>query len=96
MAELQRALELDPTQPQALYNLARARLTTRSELPQALELSRRLVEAQPSAESFDLLGWAFYANGKTNDARAAAAQAVKLAPNNAVYRQRLQRLQQNP
>jgi tetratricopeptide (TPR) repeat protein len=96
MAELRRALELDPAQPQALYNLARARLTTRSELPQALELSRRLVEAQPSAESFDLLGWAFYANGKTNDARAAAAQAVKLAPNNAVYRQRLQRLQQNP
>ena len=33
----------------------------------------RLVESQPSAASYDLLGWAFYANGLTNEARAAAA-----------------------
>lgn len=96
IAELRRALELDPAQPQALYNLARVRLATSRELPQALELSRRLVETQPSAEGYDLLAWAFYANGKTNEARTAAAQAVKLAPNNAVYRQRLQRLQPKP
>ncbi len=96
IAELKRALELDPKKPEALYNLARACLAAKRDLPQALALSQRLVEAHPIGESYDLLGWAFYANGKTNEARAAAVQAVKLAPTNAVYRQRLQRLQQAP
>ncbi|MHC1768974.1 MAG: tetratricopeptide repeat protein [Verrucomicrobiia bacterium] len=96
IAELKRARELDANQPQALNNLARAYLAARRDLPEALALSQRLAEAHPIGESYDLLGWAYYANGKTNEARAAAAQAVKLDPTNAVYRQRLQRLQQLP
>lgn len=90
--ELKRALELDSNQPGALNNLARFYLGTRQQLPEALELASRLTKVQPVAAHFDLLGWAAYANGKTNEARAAAAQAVALDPNNPVYRERLRRL----
>jgi tetratricopeptide (TPR) repeat protein len=94
--ELQRALELDPKQPEALANLARFYLGARRDLPEALRLCRRLVETQPRAASYDLLGWACYANGLTNEARVAAAQAVAQDPTNSVYRERLQRLQAAP
>lgn len=90
--EFKRVLELDATQPQALYNLARYYLTTRQELPQALALAKQLVARHPDGESYDLLGWACYANGLTNQARAAAATAVERDPTNRDYRQRLERL----
>ena len=93
MEELKRALELDPEQPEALGNLARFYLSARRDLPEALGLCRRLVELQPTAASYDLLGWACYVNGQTNEARAAGAQAVEREPTNAVYRERYQRLQ---
>ena len=95
-AELKRALELNPKQPEALNNLARHCLSAKNELPEALTLCRRLVQALPTAANYDLLGWALYANGQIEDARAAAAQAVQREPNNAMYRERYRRLQQAP
>lgn len=92
--ELKRVLELDPQQPQALNNIARYYLSRRQQLPEALVLCQRLVAVQPSAFNFDLLGWAYYANGRTNDALAASAQAVEKEPGNAVFRQRYDRLKQ--
>ena len=93
---LRRALDLDPAQPAALNNLARYYLGARREPAEALELSRRLADVQPTAASYDLLGWALYANGSTNEARAAAARAVELDPANPVYRERLERLGPQP
>jgi uncharacterized protein (TIGR02996 family) len=94
--ELGRALELDPNNPTALNNLARFFLGVRKELPTALELASRLAKVQPAAPNFDLLGWALYANGHTNEARAAAAQAAARDPDNAAYRERLRRLAPAP
>jgi Flp pilus assembly protein TadD len=93
VAQLKRALELDPKQPEALHNLARHYLATRQELPAALDLCQRLVVAAPTAPSFDLLGWACYANGRTNDAFKAASKAVELDPTNAVYLERKKRVE---
>ncbi len=90
------ALAIDPKQPQALGNLARFYLANRRELPKALELTRRLVEARPVAANYDLLGWALFANGQTNEARAAARQAVDLEPTNTGYRARFERLRALP
>jgi tetratricopeptide (TPR) repeat protein len=87
-------LEADPKQPEALHNLARHYLATGREAPEALVLCRRLVTLQPKAASYDLLGWAFYANGRTNEALAAAAQAVEMDPTNPAYRERYRRLGQ--
>jgi len=94
IAELKHALELDPKRPEALQNLARLYLSNRKELPEALALAKRLSETDPSAASYDLLAWAYYANGKTNEAIAASAEAVKKDPGNSIYSNRLRRLQQ--
>jgi Flp pilus assembly protein TadD len=93
---LRRALELDPAQPAALNNLARHYLGARREPAEALDLAQRLADVQPTAASYDLLGWALYVNGRTNEARTAAARAVELDPANRVYRERLERLGQQP
>jgi Flp pilus assembly protein TadD len=92
--ELTRALELDPKQPQALNNLARWYLRAGRELPKALELCQQLVSLQPTAANYDLLGWALAANGRGADAGVAAARAVELAPGEAVYRERREKLLQ--
>jgi tetratricopeptide (TPR) repeat protein len=91
--QLKAALELEPTQAQALNNLARHYLTTRQQLPEALALCQRLVACDPQAASYDLLGHAFYSNGKTNEALKALGTAVEKDPGNAAYRQRYERLQ---
>jgi tetratricopeptide (TPR) repeat protein len=93
-AELRRALEIEPRQIQALNNLARFYLTSRQQLPEALALSQRLVALQPKGASYDLLGWALFSNGKTNEALKAAAEAVAKEPANPTYRQRYERLMQ--
>ena len=85
--ELKRALELDPRQPQALHNLARLYLSAQRELSSALALCYRLIEAEPTAANYDLLGWAHFANGQRTEASAAAAKAVALDPTNQVYRE---------
>jgi hypothetical protein len=79
-----------------LNNLTRFFLSTRQSLPEALELSRRLVKVDPNAANYDLLAWACYANGQTNAARAASAESVNKDPNNRAYRERLRRLQEVP
>jgi tetratricopeptide (TPR) repeat protein len=87
--ELQRALELDRNQPEALNNLARAYLSSGRKLPEALELCRRLVELHPTVANYELLSRALFANQKTNEARAASAAARARAPENAAGRERL-------
>jgi tetratricopeptide (TPR) repeat protein len=94
--ELKRALELDPSQVEALHNLTRFYLGTQQELPEALALARRLVAVDPDAKNHDLLAWALFANGHAEEARAASGKAVQLDPGNSVYQQRLKRLEQLP
>ncbi len=96
ITELQRALELDPQQPQALNNLARLYLGAKRDLPEALVLCRRLVARQPTAANYDLLGWALFVNGQAAEARRAAAEAVQREPQNATYQEHLRRLEQLP
>ena len=92
VAELQKALELDPKQPEALANLARFYLASRQNAPEALSLCQRLVAAQPMAPSYDLLGWALYVNGQTRDALDALTNAIRLEPDNPAYRERARKL----
>ncbi|MBI4325083.1 MAG: tetratricopeptide repeat protein [Chloroflexi bacterium] len=94
--ELNRALQLDPNQPEPLHNLARFYLGTRQEIPRALELARRLATLQPTAANYDLLAWACYANGQIDPARSASARAVKLDPANTRYQDRHRRLRELP
>ena len=90
--EFKGVLELEPKQAEALHNLARLYLARGRELPEALALCQRLVSLEPKAANYDLLGWAFFANGRTNEALTAAAQAVAKDPTNTVYRERYRRV----
>jgi superkiller protein 3 len=93
-AELKRVLRLNPDEPAALNNLARYYLGARRELPEALAMSQRLVNHDPKAANYDLLGWALYANGKPNGAVAACREAVHLEPTNPVYKERYRRIRE--
>ncbi len=94
VASLERALELDPVQPQALQNLARFHLGSGTRLQKALELARRLAGEQPLARNHDLLAWALYANGRREEAAEAAREAVRLEPGQPVYRRRLRMIEE--
>ncbi len=91
--EFERVLQAHPDEPNALNNLARSYLSSRQQLAEALALSRRLVTHQPTAAHYDLLGWALYLNGQTNEAIEACTQAIQRDSNNAAYRERLRLLQ---
>lgn len=91
-AELERALTIDPSHILALHNLTRLYLETRQEPARALSFAQRLVQLQPSASHYDLLGWAAYVNHRLPEAREAAAKAVELSPTNQAYQERLRRL----
>lgn len=92
MTQFKRVLGINPKEPAALNNLARVYLETHRELPAALAMSRQLVAGDPNGANYDLLGWAFYANGQTNEAIRACAKAMEKDPANAVYRERYRRL----
>jgi cytochrome c-type biogenesis protein CcmH/NrfG len=44
------------------------------------------VQLAPVAGNFDLLGWIYHLNGKAAEAETAASTAVKLQPDNQIYR----------
>lgn len=90
----ERALELDPKNPQALNNLARFYLGSRRESGRALDLAKGLAQVEPNAAAYDLLAWAWYANGNLEEARKASAESVKLDPDEPKYAERLRRLNQ--
>jgi len=92
VANLEKALQLDPAMPEALNNLTRLYLGAERELPRALEMAERLAGQQPSAVNFDLLAWAYFANGRLGEALKASATSVELDPTNPRYQKRYARL----
>jgi len=94
VSEFKRVLQIQPNQTDALNNLARFYLSHRQQVPDALEMSQRLVDHQPTAANYDLLGWALYLNGRTNQALEACKQALRRDPDNAAYLERRRRLEQ--
>ena len=93
---LERCLAVEPEHTAALNNLIRIDLSGGLDLPRALELSRRLVELQPTALNYDLLAWAYYVNGQTKRAREASARSVELDPENPTFKARYGRLKDLP
>ncbi|MGO8698476.1 MAG: tetratricopeptide repeat protein [Limisphaerales bacterium] len=94
--ELKKALELDPNQREALNYLAQICLEARRDLPEALSLCRRSVSLQPTAANYDLLALACYLNGRGEEARTAAAEALRLDPGKAEYQEHYKRLTEKP
>jgi tetratricopeptide (TPR) repeat protein len=95
-AHLKQAVHVAPDDAQAYILLARIYLNARRELPHALELCRRCVTLQPSPANFDLLAQVCFLNGRSDEARDASAQAVRLDPRNPVYADHARRFSQKP
>jgi tetratricopeptide (TPR) repeat protein len=92
VANLEKALELKPDMPEALNNLTRLYLSSQKKLPRALEMAERLAAQYPSATNFDLLAWAYFANGRLEEALEACAASIRLDPTNPRYQSRYAKL----
>lgn len=90
----EKALHIAPNDPNALSNLSRFYLQLGIEFPKVLKMCLNLIEQEASASHYDLLAWAYYANGYLKEAVEASSKSVELAPNHPGYRQRNQKLLQ--
>ena len=80
-ADFQRALELNPDQPQVLNYLGYSWIDMDMHLEEALGMIEKAVEAQPMDGYFiDSLGWAFYKLGRLSEAVETLERAVMLLP----------------
>ena len=93
-SSFEKSLKLSPDQPLVLSNLSRLYLMTGREVSKALEMCLTLVDLDGSAAHHDLLAWAYYANGRLQDAVKASTKSVKLEPDHPGYRERNQKLLQ--
>ena len=80
-ADLRKALELDPNQPQVLNYLGYSLVDRGEKLDEALEMIQRAVAARPdSGAIIDSLAWAYYRLGRYAEALAPMEQASLLEP----------------
>ncbi len=91
-ARMEKAMELNPHMPEAMNNLARMHLANGHDRKRALELAQRLATHYPSPRNYDLLAWAYYANGRVDMALEACASAIELDPDNPRLRERYNKL----
>jgi Flp pilus assembly protein TadD len=84
-ADLRRALELDPNQPQVLNYLGYSLVDRGEKLDEALSFIKRAVAAKPdSGAIIDSLAWAYFRLGRYAEALAPMEQASLLEPVDAV------------
>lgn len=81
IAELERALELDPNNGNALNSLGFVLAETGRDPRRAVDYCRRAIRIRPkSAAYLDSLGWACYKLGRIEEARDALRSALNAAP----------------
>jgi tetratricopeptide (TPR) repeat protein len=81
VAELERALELDPSNGNALNSLGFVLAETGRDPRRAVDYCRRAVRARPkSAAYLDSLGWAYYKLGRADEAKEALRSALNISP----------------
>ena len=89
-ADLRRALELDPDQPQVLNDLGYGLAERGERLPEALELLEEAVAQDPTSGAIaDSLGWALFRLGRHEEAVAALERAILLLPADVVINDHL-------
>jgi tetratricopeptide (TPR) repeat protein len=80
-ADLKRALELRPDQPELLNYLGYAWIERRHQVPQALKMIEKAIAADPDNGAYiDSLGWAYFQLGDYKTALQHIERAVQLMP----------------
>ena len=89
-ADLKKALELNPDQPQVMNYLGYSWVDQGTYLDQGLDLIRKAVALRPDDGSIvDSLGWAYYRLGRYDDAVTELERAVELMPQDPVINDHL-------
>lgn len=83
----QRAISLAPNHHCGYQEMVRLYRRTKTKLPQARELAQKVVELEPTAENYFVLGWACDVNADAAGALAALQRAIQLDPENPKYGQ---------
>jgi len=77
----ERALDLNPDQPEALRNYAFSLAQRETNLDRALQLAQRAVENAPSApEALSTLGWVYFRRGAISKAKSTFERALEREP----------------
>ncbi|MFW5738263.1 MAG: tetratricopeptide repeat protein [Spirochaetota bacterium] len=97
IAELERALELDPDNSNALNSLGFILADTDRDPRRAVDYCRRAVRRQPKNPVYlDSLGWAYYKLGRTDEARDVLRSALEGAPGNREIAAHLREIMHGP
>jgi superkiller protein 3 len=91
---LKQLLEIDPNSALANRDLARLYLKFNKRIAEAKALAVRAVEIDPIAANYDVLGWAYYANGDMAESLSAARLAMELDPDDPSYKRRYEQILQ--
>jgi len=89
ISAFQKALKAKPKSHHAMIGLAQVYLEDNRENDQAYLLAEQACQIQPVPEYFDILAQAYHQAGKIKSALKACRSAIKSAPENPIYRQRL-------
>ena len=83
IAELERALELDPENSNALNSLGYILADTGRDPRRAVDCCRRALRRNPNNPAYlDSLGWAYHRLGRTDEARDVLRSALEASPRN--------------
>jgi Flp pilus assembly protein TadD len=89
-ADLRRALEIEPEQPQILNHLGYSLVERGEKLPEALMFLERAAALRPDSGAIvDSLGWAFFKLGRTPEAVTELERAAALLPTDPVINDHL-------
>lgn len=91
-AALLKVVKLLPEQAIGYRELALLYLRAGKHLPRALELARKAVSLEPTAQSSFIQGWALEKNGQLQEAGQAYQRAAQLDPDHAPYRRAYERV----
>ena len=81
--ELERAIELDTDNANALNSLGFILADTKKDARRAVDFCQRAVRSAPRNASYlDSLGWAYYQLGRADEAREVLRKALELSPGN--------------
>ncbi len=88
------AIRVTPQRAAGYRALAKLYLNTGQKTEAARQLSATAVKLEPVADSYFVLSWANAKSGRIDEALAAIERALRLAPENATYRQLYEAIQE--
>jgi tetratricopeptide (TPR) repeat protein len=90
----EKALSIAPEHINAKRAAGRLLLSTGKDVKRALQLLQSVVKHAGEASDYDLLGWAYFANGQHQKSLQSIQTAIDKDPKNPLYRKRYQQIRQ--